>query len=95
MANGSSGTVELKQAQAFVGETYLHDFQPYGRRWVRIERIDAYRGAMMVVGTVVKGTETSYLCGFTSTKDITGQQDVAYGVHLHHLQRGEKISIAM
>lgn len=93
-----------------VGTLFTDHVQPYGTRTIRIEEVE-YDGTprpdyatmfsigphciMRLHGTVVEGRETSFLFGHRLTKDITGRSHSVYGVTLEHIEKGEKISVAM
>lgn len=91
---------------ALVGQSFEHDMQPYGVRRFIIEKVERHTyklsyypyntvSKLRLYGRIYWGHETSYLFGHTSTRDIAGRMETVYGVEHRHLDKMEKVSIAM
>lgn len=71
------------------------DYQPYGVETL-VDLVEGdYNGFPTITGRVSKGSQTSRLFQYASTRDTTGQRRTIYGVKQEELDRGHIVRVAM
>jgi hypothetical protein len=87
------------QEGATLPATMEVDFQPYGLVTLGNLRLEPNRNLLQVndlVGEIIAGSETSYLCGHRSTRPIPpGTLRTLYGVRVRELKAGRAVRVAM
>jgi hypothetical protein len=90
---------DFVQEGAALPATISVDFQPYGRVTLGNLRLSPNRNLLDVndlTGEVIDGSETSYLCGHTSTRKIApGTLRTIYGIRVRELEAGNVVRVAM
>ncbi len=85
-------------ARVAIGRVHTHTQQPYGTQRFTIERasVRQYPGgyAVDIAGEVIEGSETSYLCGYRSTRDMSGQWAYLYAYKTEDLMSGESSRVS-
>lgn len=97
-------TSQSTQTAIALPATIKFDMQPYGCRtlgdlcWDTETERDWSGGPdrvrTILRGTVIEGQQRSYLFGQVSVRDITGEQEIIYGVRPDEIARGLIVRIA-
>lgn len=72
-------------------QTIIFALQPYGTVTLGELSLGSNNGYPCLHGIVTEGSETSYLCGHTSTRSVVGQPRTIYGIRQEEIAAGHAV----